>query len=362
MKHSLKRYDFKNFEVLVIFAIWILLFASPILFSPFEDGIEWEHVFDVWKNHLSLLVVFLLHRFVLMPKLFFKGKKIAYFAITGAMIILGSFAVYSFGTRPDQHPPPPRHEKAERPLKPPPDRPPGPVQKGQGPIPYYVNFLLLSILIVGFDAGLQMSMRWMGLEKEKFKLQKESVENQLAFLKNQISPHFFMNTLNNIHALVDIDSEEAKEAIVKLSNLMRHLLYDSEEGQNSIQKEVDFIRSYVELMRLRFTDKVKIELDIPNEIPDKSIPPLLFTSLLENAFKHGVSYNASSHIKIAMSFDSDRLKFMIENSNHAKNTDEPSGIGIENTRRRLDLLFMNQYDFAVDESQEKYAVNLNIPI
>lgn len=363
MNSSLQKYNFKYFEILVILAIWVVLFASPILFGPFEEGIEWDHVFDIWKNHLSLLAVFLIHRFILMPRFFFKGKKMAYFTMTGVMLLLGTYIVYSTDTRVEQHvPPPPRHERSERRPEPPPNRPPGPVQKGQGPIPYYVNFLLLSILIVGFDAGLQTSMRWMGMEQEKFKLQKESVENQLAFLKNQISPHFFMNTLNNIHALVDIDTEEAKQAIVKLSNLMRHLLYDSEERENPISKEVEFILSYVELMRLRFTDKVKIEVDIPNQIPDKTIPPLLFTSLLENAFKHGISYSAPSIISIAMSFDENRLKFVVENSNHAKKTEEPSGIGIENTRKRLDLLFKNQYDLNVSESDKDYTVNLNIPI
>jgi LytS/YehU family sensor histidine kinase len=220
----------------------------------------------------------------------------------------------------------------------------------------------LAVLIVGFDAGLQLSMRWFGLEQEKFKLQKESVENQLAFLRNQISPHFFMNTLNNIHALVDINSEEAKQSIIKLSNLMRHLLYDSEENQAPIKKEVAFIQSYIELMRLRFTDKVNIMVDIPNDIPDKSIPPLLFTSLLENAFKHGISYNYPSFIKIVMSFSENHLDFMIENSNHSKKNRDSSGIGIENTKKRLDLLYKKAYELSISDTKEKYTIKLNIPL
>ncbi len=248
----------------------------------------------------------------------------------------------------------------------PPHSPPPPPMESQGlapnPIPKYANFLILAVLLVGFDTGLKISMRWANLEQEKFKLQKENVENQMAFLKNQVSPHFFMNTLNNIHALIDIDAEEAKESIIKLSKLMRHLLYDSEEKLTPIKKEVEFIQSYIELMRLRFTDKVNIEVDIPEDIPDKSIPPLLFTSLLENAFKHGISYNQISFVKIVMSFSENRLNFGIENSNHPRDTEASSGIGIENTKKRLSLLYKDNFDLEILEEKEIYKVNLSIPL
>ena len=368
MKSSIQRYKFKYFEPFVIIAFWIVLFASPLLFSKFQEGIEWSHVFDVWKNHLPLLGLFFVHRFLLMPLFFFKGKKVGYFIITLTIILVAASLIYTIDDRSGQHPPPP--DRMERPFEGPPEEvlggefPPHtpPRQNNRGPIPGYANFIILAILIVGFDAGLQIAMRWSNLEQEKFKLQKENVENQLAFLKNQISPHFFMNTLNNIHALVDIDSEEAKQAIIKLSSLMRHLLYDSEEKLTPIKKEVEFIQSYIELMRLRFTDKVTIDVDIPKEMPDVSIPPLLFTSLLENAFKHGISYNHPSFIKITLSFTENKLNFSVENSNHPKKTEAASGIGIENTRKRLDLLYKEEYDLAISDTGEKYAVNLNIPL
>ncbi|NNK75933.1 MAG: histidine kinase [Maribacter sp.] len=370
MKSSLRQYSFKYFEPFIIFAFWLVLFASPLLFGQFEDHINWDHVFKVWKNHLPLFGLFLVHRFLLMPLFFFKARKTTYFVSIFVLIIVGTSLIYAFDDNLNQQPPPPPPDRMERPFEKPhqadlekePLPPLRPRQGNKGPIPVYANFIVLAVLLVGFDAGLQLTMRWANLEQEKFKLQKESVENQLAFLRNQTSPHFFMNTLNNIHALVDIDSEEAKQAIVKLSNLMRHLLYDSEEKQNPIKKEVDFVQSYIELMRLRYSDKVKIEVDIPSEIPDKTVSPLLFTSLLENAFKHGVSYNHPSFIKITMSFPENRLNFVVENSNHSKKSDAPSGIGVENTRKRLDLLYKTAYDLNVIESHEKYTVNLSIPI
>lgn len=365
--------NFDRFQPLIITAFWALLFASPLLFGRFENEIDWDHIFVVWLNYLPLLVVFLINRYILLPRLFFKGKRVTYFITTTLLIgviTLGLFFFHSTNNNQQKRmPPPPDRGDINNVQKPPPpelsmrERPPMlPRQNKPDSIPPFANFLILAILLVGFDAGLQVSMRWANLEQEKMKLQTENIENQLAILKNQVSPHFFMNTLNNIHALVDIDSEEAKQAIIKLSNLMRHLLYDSEEKMTPIKKEVTFIESYIELMRLRFSDKVKIEVEIPSEIPNKFIAPLLFTSLLENAFKHGISYYNGSFIKVKLSFTENELNFEIENSNHPKTGEAASGIGLENTKKRLDLIYKNKYTFAIDETKKIYRVNLSVPI
>ena len=375
MNRIKKHYNFTHFEPVIVIVFWLLLFASPLLFGRFEEQIEWSHVFKVWINYLPLLGLFLVNRFILLPKLFFKGKGLMYVMSTLVVIVGITVVIYAFDNRKNEPAFPPR-DRVERPFENPPRRipgddapshsPPPPPMESRGltpnPIPRYANFLILAVLLVGFDTGLKISMRWANLEQEKFKLQKESVENQMAFLRNQVSPHFFMNTLNNIHALIDIDADEAKESIIKLSKLMRHLLYDSEEKLTPIKKEVEFIQSYIELMRLRFTDKVNIEVDIPDDIPDKSIPPLLFTSLLENAFKHGISYNQTSFVKIVMSFSENRLNFTIENSNHPRDTEASSGIGIENTKKRLSLLYKDNFDLEISGEKEIYKVNLNIPL
>ena len=375
MNRIKKHYNFTHFEPIIIIVFWLLLFASPLLFGRFEEQIEWSHVFKVWINYLPLLGLFLVNRFILLPKLFFKGKGLLYVVSTLVVIVGITAVIYAFDNRINKPGFPPRGS-VERPFENPPRRipgddaphhaPPPPSMGSQvltpNPIPKYANFLILAVLLVGFDTGLKISMRWANLEQEKFKLQKENVENQMAFLRNQVSPHFFMNTLNNIHALIDIDSEEAKDSIIKLSNLMRHLLYDSEEKLTPIKKEIAFIKSYIELMRLRFTDKVNINVDIPDDIPDKSIPPLLFTSLLENAFKHGISYNQASFVKIVMSFTESRLNFAIENSNHPRETEGSTGIGIENTKKRLSLLYKDNFDLDIVEEKVIYKVNLNIPL
>lgn len=217
--------------------------------------------------------------------------------------------------------------------------------------------------MVGFDTGLKTSMQWVKTEQERIRLEKESVENQLAFLRNQVSPHFFMNTLNNIHALVDISSEKAKDAIITLSRMMRYLLYETGKGSTPLIKEVEFIESYVNLMKLRVSDKVTIDLEVPDKLPDKSIPPLLFTSFIENTFKHGVSYLEDSYIFIRLSLEEQSLSLEVKNKKVAGNKpDKQSGIGIENSRKRLDLLYKTNYVLDIQDTGEFFIVKLNVPL
>ncbi len=218
--------------------------------------------------------------------------------------------------------------------------------------------------MIGFDAGLSFAGKWLQAEQNKIILEKENVENKMAFLQNQVSPHFFMNTLNNIHALVDIDTEEAKEAIIRLSNMMAYMLYESQTEKISIQKEINFIKSYVELMKLRFSEEVEIKLEIPEKLPEISVPPLLTISYIENAFKHGISYESPSFIHLAYTFTDKQLGFELKNSNHAKqNNSTNSGIGLQNAQKRLDLLFKNNYSLKMSSKTDKeFTIKLNIPL
>ena len=190
------------------------------------------------------------------------------------------------------------------------------------------------------------------------------MEIQLAFLRNQISPHFFMNTLNNIHALIDINTEDAKESVIKLSKLMRYLLYDSDHGKVPLSKEVEFIRSYVELMKLRYSDKVLINLSFPEIIPSMDISPMLFTSIVENAFKYGVSYQHESFIDILMNTDVNDLHFRIRNSVHLSEgkENESGGIGLVNLQKRLDLIYGKNHSITTAQSNDIFEINIRIPL
>ncbi|MEZ5196265.1 MAG: histidine kinase [Bacteroidales bacterium] len=239
-----------------------------------------------------------------------------------------------------------------------------PPHPAKGPaLPPFVNTFIISVLIIGFDTGIRMMIRWSKLEQEKTLLEKENAQNQLAFLRNQVSPHFFMNTLNNIHALIDLNSQEAKDSIIKLSKLMRYLLYDSDAEFVSLKKEMDFITSYINLMRLRFSDKVNISLQVPDNIPNKLIPPYLFISFVENAFKHGISYQNLSYINIDFSLDTEHLTFEIKNSvPELKKENKASGIGLENSKKRLDILYGKKYSLNIEKTKEDYKLTLIIPV
>jgi hypothetical protein len=365
---------FNLFEISIIILFWVLLFASPLLLGQSDGGINWMQVFKVWKEHSILLTLFLLNRFFLLPFLFFRNKRTLYIISAFCLISIAVVGMYLYNRtpalrnerkppvnsisndrlseRPDLHPPPPRN-----------DRPRLSDSSSPEPVPAYINLLILSVLVFGFDTGLKITSKWVHSEQQRMSLEKENVETQLAFLKHQVSPHFFMNTLNNIHSLIDIDAVEAKKSVIKLSNLMRHLLYESDHEMSPIKSEVDFIKSYVDLMKLRYSNEVRVTFKVPDQIPDKSIPPLLFISLLDNAFKHGISYVSESFVEIELSIAPDKLRFNITNSKikEASNRSAP-GIGIENTRKRLDLLYKENYTLDITDRGNIFITNLTIPI
>jgi LytS/YehU family sensor histidine kinase len=196
-------------------------------------------------------------------------------------------------------------------------------------------------------------------------LEKEQLLTELALLRHQVSPHFFMNTLNNIHSLIDLNQEDAKDAVIRLSTMMRYLLYDTSQGQTSLKKEIGFIESYISLMQLRFSKHVTVKLEIPENIPDIQIPPMLFISLLENAFKHGVSYQQESFVMFSIGVTGNRLHCTLKNSKHFKlpaSDNRYSGIGLSNIRKSLDLLYGKAYQYEISETATEYQVDLNVPI
>lgn len=374
----------KFMEPMISAIFWLLLFASPLLFGNYEDGIDWEHIGNVWKSFIPYLFLFLVNRFVFLPYLFFSNRRWLFFISNVGLILLVASGLYYHRTltgmpnRQEKHrqemgPPPgplPPHREglppAAREQLPPPGKEhrqgPAPFQPPR-PLPPFLSFVVVSTLIIGFDTGLMLSVKWARSEQLRIQAEKENVENQLAFLRNQVSPHFFMNTLNNIHSLIDFDTAEAKDSIIRLSRLMRHLLYDSEVEKIPLKKEIEFVQNYVDLMKLRFSSKVNIGVDVPGRIPDRSIPPLLFTSFVENAFKHGIRIQGTSFVSISFAFVEERLVFVIKNSNPDLQKEEGhSGIGIKNSRKRLDLLYGNRYSLEIDDGKDEFIVTLSLPV
>lgn len=222
------------------------------------------------------------------------------------------------------------------------------------------------LLLVALAVVLHMSFRFRKAEMARKQAEYRRTETELQSLKNQVSPHFLLNTLNNIYALVFIDQAKAQEAILNLSRLLSHMLYQNRDTYTTLDREVDFLRRYVDLMRLRVSSGVKVEFtDNVQECGMLPIAPLIYISLVENAFKHGISGN-EGHIGIRIiGAKADGIICAdIRNSNHPKSPADKSGhgVGLELVRRRLELLYPGRYDWqqGVDAEHNEYYSILNI--
>lgn len=205
-----------------------------------------------------------------------------------------------------------------------------------------------TILAAGLAVSVRLSLLWRQAEEKRREAELGRTTAELQNLKNQISPHFLLNTLNNIYALTAIDSEKAQEAILSLSRMLRHLLYENQSHTVALSKETEFLRTYVELMSLRVAKNVDIryDIDIPQD-ENLQVAPLIFISLVENAFKHGISATALSFIHIHLSVDCEKsiLTFSVSNSNHPKSRHDKagSGIGLQQVSRRLSLFYPDKH-------------------
>lgn len=353
-----------SIEYFLLALVWIVLIASPVFFRN-EEISGWQDFLGPLETIVPLFFIFLINRFILVPKLLLKKKSLLYmFSVAG---VIAAFTLGLFLLTPllegnnvpreinkQRQATSPPHERINGDFPPPPER--------NRPIPPFANLLIFSFLFVGFDTGLKVSFRLAETEKEKAKLEKENVANQLDALRNQVSPHFFMNTLNNIHALIDFDSEQAKSSVIKLSKLMRYLLSETQNGKASIKDEFEFLSSYIDLMKLRCSDKVQITVDFNVAETNIQIPSLLFVSVVENAFKYGISYSKPSFISIFAKIKDEYLIFETKNSK-AKNVEKSgTGVGLANLRKQLDLLFGTRYRFNISENETEFFVQLQIPL
>ena len=215
------------------------------------------------------------------------------------------------------------------------------------------------ILVVGLSVAIRMSQRLHKLQEAKKDAERIRTDAELKNLRNQLNPHFLLNTLNNIYALIAFDPEKAQTAVGELSKHLRHALYDNQKRFVPLYKEVEFIKNYIELMKIRVTNNVKIDTSINIDNDDSTpIAPLIFISLIENAFKHGISQAGDGEISIAMSNDGDKIICEIINTNHPKHDNDKSGsgIGLEQVAKRLELMYPGRYDWqkGIDSDTNKY--------
>ncbi len=224
-------------------------------------------------------------------------------------------------------------------------------------------FFLLNCIVAAIAIGIRHFIRTRQIRQQLKDEQAKHTEAELAWLKNQINPHFLFNTLNNISSLCQIDADGAQDAIAQLSDLLRYAMYETNKNTVPIQGEVEFMRNYIELMKLRCNEKTEVKTTFDIE-QNMDIAPLLFISLIENAFKHGVSSNRPSKIDIRLVTEGDDLVFTCDNTNYPKDDADRSGsgIGLENTRRRLDLMYADHYSWQQWLEDDIYHVRVTLNI
>lgn len=354
----------KNLQVFLHLTVWIILFFVPTYIFYVESSWDWNFLLQTYTQTILYAVVFYLNYLVLIPKLLFGNKKVLYFIIGIAFILILTPLQDMTRIRPwDGNGRNPRFE-----LPPFPNQNYRPPFMGNKPPrllrqwPTY-NFVLMSLLVTGFSVGLRFYDKHNLIEKQQKEAEKEKLNTELAFLKNQINPHFFFNTLNNIYSLVETKVEDGQKAILQLSKLMRYLLYETEKGNTLLSREIDFMKNYIELMKLRISKKVSLDIVFPEKFQDLSIPPLLFLPFIENAFKHGISYRNPSFIKIFMKVTEKDITFECNNSIGGKGDElikSDPGIGLENVKKRLSLLFPDHHKLIISESETSFNVVLII--
>lgn len=347
----------RKIETIFFVLIWVLAFSVPYFMSRDLEHINWVLIKNNWSHLIGYLIIFLINVYVLVPRLLLKKRYVYYFVgvLSLIFLVVTLSIIIRSGAPPQGVPDDFRQDfRSEMPMP------------GQKP-PFLIFFdnLIISMLILGAGTTFKLMSKWLSEEELRKDAEKEQLKTSLALLRHQVSPHFFMNTLNNIHTLVEIDARKAQDAIERLSTLMRYLLYDSAQSTIELKKEVEFIYSFISLMQLRHSDEVEVKILIPDLIPDIRIPPMLFISLLENAFKHGVSYPMKSYIYLEMQIHENSLVCNIKNSKHknaANKYGEYSGIGLENIKKSLNLLYEQEYKLDISDKEHEFEVNLTIPV
>jgi len=246
---------------------------------------------------------------------------------------------------------------------------PHPVEIHHGPRPNNIGFFMVNalmyMLVAALSVAIRMTSGWYQAEKERRELENSRTEAELKNLKSQLNPHFLFNTLNNIYSLIAFDPDRAQAAVHDMSVLLRYVLYESSQNFVTLQKEEDFVKNYVELMRIRLSEQVEVKTEITAEQPDVLIAPLLFISLIENAFKHGISPSSPSFVHISITEKQSRVVCQISNSFFPKDAARDksgSGIGIQNLKRRLDLLYPGRFIFTYGQQGDTYYSLLEIQL
>ncbi|WP_439506886.1 sensor histidine kinase [Sediminibacterium sp.] len=348
-------------QLIAHLAAWICFFSLPYLvfFPRLRDFSMSNHMLTVIiLNNIMLVVFFYLNTQVLIPKFLIKEKWLLYvLSLVGCLL----FFLYVPRTLAMMiHPP-------EIPLT---------VTENTKGINLrsnrigrirrrpYADFFntVLFLLVITFGACIEVVRRWLQTEQNRKETEHERINTELSFLKSQVNPHFFFNTLNNIYSLAIVKSDKTAHAVLKLSAIMRYILTETERNLVPLENEVSFIHNYIELQQVRLTEKVQVNFTIEGNSAPLLVAPLIFIPFVENAFKYGVSTKENSSIDITLKITDHTIYFYAKNFivQSENNLMENTGIGINNVKRRLSLLYPEKYTLSNITENGYYIVNLSI--
>ena len=327
-------------KTLTHIASWAVVFIMPALIFISEGNQRFEEA--LYRSLASLpflMLLFYLCYFWLIDRLWFK-KRYLFFVLVVGLIFCVSYSKYELFSYFDLH-------KGKRHMP---------------PFHAFVYFDFLSNLLpVVFAMAIRYAQRNFSLEIAQKEAQAHKLQADLTQLRYQLQPHFFFNALNNIYSLIAFDPQKAQESVHSLSKLMRHFMQNSDQKQINLAEEVDFLQQYISLMQLRLTDKTTVQVDFPKQVPQLTIAPLLFISLVENAFKHGVSATAATTLSFSLKVEGNTVIFRSENTKiPTQESLYSSGIGIDNLKKRLTLLYPERHQYTIEEKEGKYIAQLTI--
>jgi sensor histidine kinase YesM len=303
--------------------------------------------------HTFLLAgFFYANAYLLIPNLLTKGKVPVYFltiACIIGMIVLINFYFRQFleiDYRPlPEHSNLPKHFSGNRDLR------------------RLTRALFSSLFIFAVSTSYKLLLDWFKSEREKKEIENQHLSSELAFLKSQVSPHFLFNTLNNIYSLSLSQSDLTSNSILKLSQMLRYMLYESDVKQVGLDKEVEYLQNYIELQKMRISEGIKITFTTFGKLSENRIEPMLLIPFIENAFKHGINYSKKTEILIDLKLSENVLVLKVENHIYQTNEkDKASGIGLTNVKRRLSLLYPGNHLLTAEEKADKYLVELKITL
>lgn len=366
MKQGLLRT--RGIKVLLHLIVWAIFIGLPLYFIS-----RWPVAKDfLWIYYINAFIwgsIFYSNYLFFVPKFFFRENKKKYY-LFAVLLLIGFYLVSDVSNKTVIKKIPALEQARQKEMDSPrPGMPGGPPPGRALGDPFrrvhMVNYFPTALFLMFLSLGLKVLERQSQIEQLSKEIEKEKLNSELAFLKNQISPHFFFNTLNNIYSLIGINQDDSQEAVLKLSKLMRYLIYDSEKGNTMLSHEIEFMKNYIDLMKLRMSDRVTLNISFPGNYSDRNIQPLLFIPFIENSFKHGVSYREKSFIDIEMKAEAGSIVFRCSNSLHEGNSEKgqeqnAGGIGLDNVRKRLSLLFPGSHELKISAAENRFDVFLEI--